>query len=399
MYYKRSLSAVLKNASDTFPVVLITGPRQVGKTTLFEHSLDESRCSVTLDDPKIRALAKTDPAMFFQTYKAPLLIDEVQYAPELFPYVKMIVDAEKKNGLFWLTGSQQFHLMKDITESLAGRVAILNLQGLSQREKQHLTTDPFNTDIKSPCGSKSMDQIYEMILRGSFPALFANPGMSWKLFYDSYLSTYIERDVRAILNVASEHGFLKFMCVIAARTGQLINYSEIAKEVEVSVNTIKSWISVLETSGLIYLLQPYSNNRITRTVKTPKLYFTDTGLCCYLSGWETVKTLANGAMNGAILETYVFSEIVKSYRHNGKNIRIFFYRDSSKREIDFLLENDGTLYPIEVKRKASPTESDVKNFKILEETKLPIGTGAIICLSDISIPLNKNVNIIPVSSL
>ncbi|MDR0697389.1 MAG: ATP-binding protein [Christensenellaceae bacterium] len=389
----------MENANNTFPVVLITGPRQVGKTTILEHNLSLNRQYITLDDPQIRSLANTDPSLFFQTYEPPILIDEIQYAPELFPYIKMIVDRKKQKGLFWLTGSQQFHLMKNITESLAGRVAILNLQGLSQCEKLQRKSETFTTELKKIKLQMNVKEIYEYILRGSFPALFADKNMSWKLFYDSYLKTYIERNIRSILNVSSEHDFLKFLCIIAARTGQLINYSEVSKEVRVSVNTVKSWISVLETSGLIYLLQPYSSNYISRTVKTPKLYFLDTGLCCYLSGWETVETLSNGAMSGAILETYVFSEIIKSYWHNGKSLKIYFYRDLAKREIDFLIEENDTFYPIEVKKTASPVPNDVKNFSILEDAKLNIGKGAVICFSNNSIPLDKDVNIIPVPSL
>ena len=401
MYFKRTLSKFLQAASKTFPVIFITGPRQVGKTTLLEHSSVEDRAYVTLDDPQIRLLAKNDPAMFFQRYQAPLLIDEVQYAPELFSYIKMIADKEKRTGMFWLTGSQQFHLMKNISESLAGRVAILDLQGLSQREK-------FNKPIQQPflpannlekVADLDLKSVYEIILKGSYPALYAREDVDRRLFYSSYLRTYLERDVRDLLKISDEQKFITFLQVAAARTGQLLNYADIARDVSVSQNTIKSWISILQTSGLIYLLQPYYNNITSRAIKTPKLYFLDTGLCCYLTGWNTSETLETSAMSGAIFETYVVSEIIKSYWHNGKQIQIYFYRDKEKKEIDILIEENGKLYPIEIKKSANPSTKDIKNFSVLDSISKPKGQGAIICFSNNYLPLNKDVTIIPVSYL
>ena len=402
MYIERTLSKILRNVTKTFPVVLITGPRQVGKTTIFEKSREENRNYVTLDDPQVRDLAKTDPALFLQSYKAPLLIDEIQYAPELFPHIKMIVDREKRSGLFWLTGSQQFHLMKNVSETLAGRVAILELQGFSRAEKQGQSdTVPFLPGSELPAFFEPMDVVraYDIIINGSYPAMFSISGMEKSIFYGSYLKTYIERDVRDLLHVADEYSFIKFMKVAAARTGQLLNYSDMAKDVDVSVNTIKSWISVLETSGLIYLLKPYHNNIAHRAVKTPKLYFLDTGLCCYLSGWESAGALSNGAMSGAILETYVISEIIKSYWHNGKQALLYFYRDKEKKEIDLLIENNGTFYPIEIKRTASPKVSDVKNIEALKRLGVQTGKGAIVCFYEKPLPLNREVDIIPVGCI
>ncbi|WNY25826.1 ATP-binding protein [Methanolapillus millepedarum] len=398
MYFERTLSGVLKKVTATFPAVLITGPRQVGKTTLFEKNKELGRTYVSLDDPQIRELAQTDPNLFLQTYKTPLLIDEIQYAPELFPYIKMAIDREKKKGLFWLTGSQQFQMMKNVSESLAGRIAILELQGLSFSEKQQKPeSEPFLPDggFKNK-QQTDIRQIYDLILRGSYPELFAVPDLDKNIFYASYLKTYIERDVRDLLNISDEHSFLKFMRVAASRTGQLLNYSDLAKDVDVSVNTIKSWISILETSGLIYLLQPYYNNIAKRATKTPKMYFLDTGLCCYLSGWDNADALSNGAMSGAILETYVVSEILKSYWYNGKQAGFYFYRDKDKDEIDLLIEQNGTFYPVEIKRTASPHQKDVANFEILEKIGLKKGKGAIICFYQNLLPLTKDVNIIPV---
>lgn len=401
MYFKRTLSESLQKASETFPIVFITGPRQVGKTTLLEHLSEEERIYVTLDDPEIRALAKRDPSLFFQRFKAPLLIDEAQYAPELFSYLKMIVDKEKKNGMFWLTGSQQFHLMKNISESLAGRVVILDLQGLSQCEK-------FNNPLHPPflpannlgkVAELDLKSVYELILKGSYPALYAQENVDRTLFYSSYLRTYLERDVRDLLNISDEQKFITFLKVAAARTGQLLNYADIARNVDVSQNTIKSWISILQTSGLIYLLQPYYNNITSRAIKTPKLYFLDTGLCCYLTGWDNAQTLETGAMCGAIFETYVVSEILKSYWHNGKQVQLYFYRDKEKKEIDILIEKDGKLYPIEIKKSANPTTRDVKNFSVLDSISKPKGHGAVICFSNNYLPLTKDISIIPVSYL
>jgi predicted AAA+ superfamily ATPase len=373
----------------------------VGKTTVFEHCKESSRTYVTLDDPQTKMLAKNDPRLFLQTYKAPLFIDEIQYAPELFPYIKMETDKTRQKGMFWLTGSQQFNLMRDVSESLAGRVAILELQGLSQSEKNGLDSVPFLPDALTPDSRPAMDiqSLYDPILRGSFPELHANPAMNRMLFYSSYLKTYIERDIRQLIQISDERRFITFVRVAAARTGQLLNYNDMAKDVEVSVNTVKSWISILETSGLIFLLPPYYNNIAHRALKTPKLYFADTGLCCYLSGWETVDTLSNGAMSGAMLETYVISEIMKSYRHNGLTPNAWFYRDRDKKEIDLLIERNGLFYPVEIKRTASPKTGDVKHFDMLARLGLPTGKGAIVCLYDKLLPLDSQTLIVPVGYL
>ena len=400
MFFERTIAHIIKKATETFPVVLITGPRQVGKTTVFEQYREPQRTYITLDDPQVRVLAQNDPALFLQTYKTPLFIDEIQYAPQLFPYIKMAVDREKQKGMFWLTGSQQFHLMRNVSESLAGRVAILQLQGLSQAEKFHRKNLPFLPDNEAMTNhTLDINQLYELILRGSYPELCANPNMDWELFYSSYLKTYIEKDIRDLITISDESAFIKFMKVAAARTGQLINYTDMANDVGVSANTVKSWLSLLETSGLTFMLQPYANNLIKRVVKTPKLYFYDTGLVCFLCGWVNAATLQNGAMNGAILETYVVSEILKSYHYNGKSVNAYFYRDKEKKEIDLLIERNGVFYPIEIKRTASPKESDVKSFGLLESKNLPVGKGAIVCFYENFLPLNREVNIVPVSYL
>ncbi|MDR0692924.1 MAG: ATP-binding protein [Prevotellaceae bacterium] len=398
MYFTRTISPKIEQINATFPVILITGPRQVGKTTVFEKLADPNRKFVTLDDPNARMLAQTDPALFLQTYEPPVFIDEVQYAPQLFPYIKMAVDKQKKKGMFWLTGSQQFVLIKNISESLAGRVAIVELQGFSQAEKNSRKGDIFLPSLLTPDKREphTVTTTYQTILNGSFPELHATKNMDRTLFYASYLKTYLERDVRALTQVGNEHAFLTFLKVAAARTGQLLNYADMAKNVGISESTVKSWISILLTSGLIFLLQPYYNNLTNRAVKTPKLHFFDTGLCAYLCGWNTVETLSLGAMNGAFLETYVVSEILKSYMHNCQNANFYFYRDKEKHEIDLLIEYDGLFYPIEIKRTASPKEEDLRHFKLLEKLGLKTGKGAIICLYENLLPLNREVIIAPI---
>lgn len=402
MYTKRTLEKTIKRASKFFPVILVTGPRQVGKTTVLENCESKKRNYISLDIIEIQEQAKQDPQRFLERYKAPLLIDEIQYAPQLLPYIKAIVDKEKKKGMFWVTGSQQFNLMANVSESLAGRVGILNLQGFSQSEKEELAdTSPF-LPIKKILSSKeniniNSKEIFRRIWKGSFPAIFKGKDKDWSLFYDSYLQTYIERDVKQIVKVSNEMLFLNFMRVLAARTSQLLNYSNIAGEIGVNETTVKSWISILQTSGLIFLLQPYSNNLKNRIIKTPKIYFMDTGLACYLTKWNTPDTLENGAFSGAILETYVVSEILKSYWHNGISPAIYFYRDKDMREIDIILEENGTLYPLEVKQKSNPKTDDIKHFSVLSNFKKEVAPGGVLCLSPTWLPLGERDFIIPVS--
>jgi predicted AAA+ superfamily ATPase len=405
--YKRTLEKTVKEISKTFPVLLITGPRQVGKTTLLEMCQEKDRGYVTLDDLDIRQIAQNDPGLFIQTYKAPLIIDEVQYAPNLFSYIKMEVDKYKKDGMYWLTGSQKFHLMKGITESLAGRVAIVDLLGFSQAEingysQKQIPFIPIKEWIAKNHfkGSKKVMDVYNQIWLGSYPK--ANNYIDKKTrerFYSSYIQTYINRDVKDILNVSDNTTFYNFISAVAARTGQLLNYSDIARDVGIDVKTSKSWLSVLETSGLVYLLRPYFSNLTKRLVKAPKLYFLDTGLCTYLTRWIDPESLEKGAMSGAILETYMFIEILKSYWHNGLEEHFYYYRDADQKEIDLIIETGDTIYPIEFKKTATPSISATKNFVVLEKLKKKLGHGAIICLREDHIPLSRGVDAIPVGCI
>ncbi|MBM3198772.1 MAG: ATP-binding protein, partial [Chlamydiae bacterium] len=377
MYHKRTLERFLRRAAEQFPVLLITGARQVGKTSIFAHLREEGRTYLTLDDPSLALLAKEEPSLFLQRFPPPVIIDEIQYAPELLPHIKMYVDREKKPGAFWLTGSQQFQLMQGVSESLAGRVGIVRLLGLSLRELQDraesctpfLPTRENLFDRFSQTIPLSLPQLYTYIWRGSFPAIALHEQGDKELFYSSYVQTYLQRDVRHLAKVGDEHSFLKFLQAAAARTGQLLNLSDLARDVGISPVTAKSWLSILETSGIVYLLEPYFSNITKRLVKAPKLYFLDTGLASYLTGWSSPETLEAGAMSGAILETFAVIEVLKTYLHNGKSAPIYYYRDKDKKEIDLLIIKDNAGYPLECKKTASPSKDDIRHFHLLE--KLP----------------------------
>ncbi|MFI3244430.1 MAG: ATP-binding protein [Akkermansia sp.] len=358
---------------------------------------------LSLDCLENRHLAQNDPELFLQRYPAPVLIDEIQYAPELFPYIKAIVDRDRQAGMYWLTGSPQFRLLQHLSENLAGRVGVLHLQGFSQAEKNNQPQLPAFLPTKSLLDERSgaqpvqdLHQLYHTIWKGSYPQLVGSDDAFWEIFYDSYLQSYIQRNVRDLRAVGNLLDFMKFMQVLAARTAEVLNYTTISKIVGVSVPTIKSWVSILEASGVIYLLQPFSSNLSKRLTKTPKVYFLDTGLVSYLCAWKSAEVLELGAMSGEILETYVISEILKSYWHQGKNPRVCFYRDKDGREIDLLIEENGKFYPIEIKRKSNPAQGDVKSFAYLKSLKMELGEGAVVCLVTTHLPINEQVMAVPV---
>jgi predicted AAA+ superfamily ATPase len=388
--------------------------RQIGKTFLLEKVKEPGRKYVSLDFPENRDLARNHPDLFMQRYTPPILIDEVQYAPELFTYIKIYADTHKLNGLFWLTGSQKFSLMKGIKESLAGRVAILDMLGLSYREIERQSESrpflPFMTEydsidephiadaVYSASGLKPLKllDLYKIIWNGSFPRLVAHRGVNREVFFRSYLQTYIERDVRDYQGINEDIKFYKFIRAAAVRTGSLLNYTDLARDADIDVRTAKTWLSTLERSGLVKLLYPYYVNVTKRLIKTPKLYFMDTGLCAFLGSFDTPQSLEASYINGAILETWAFTEILKSYWHNGMDPSIYFYRDADQREIDFVIERNMTLYPIEVKKTSAPTADCVKHFPLLEKLKKPVGPGAVLCLRPTALPLNKKTIALPV---
>ena len=386
-YITRSLEKVVLQVSKEYPVVLISGPRQVGKTTMLKKLMEGTdRNYVSLDDLQERALAKNDPEMFLQLHKPPILIDEVQYAPELFSMIKLIVDKEHRKGDFWLTGSQIFDLMKGVQESLAGRVAALSLSSLSQTEIYGGEDRPFQIEIehltkrKEGRTSGDLQEIFRRIFQGSMPAIVSNAVSNNSIFYASYLSTYIERDVRNLSDAIDSLKFLRFLTAVAARCSQMLNVNEIARDADINLKQAKDWMGILETLGIIFYLHPFSNNMLKRLVKTPKYYFYDTGLVAYLTKWSSPETLENGAMNGAILENYVVSEIRKSYLNSGKAPFMYYYRDKDAREIDIVLEQDGELNPIEIKKSANPAPEILRSFSVLEKTGLKRGKGAVICM-------------------
>lgn len=396
MYIKRTITEALHSASKQFAVLLITGPRQIGKTTCLQQSADPGRSYVTLDDPQARMLATDDPKLFLQRFSPPVLIDEIQYAPQLLPLIKMAVDSGANKGDYWLTGSQQFHLMAGVSESLAGRVGILQMLGFSYAEiiDQSDTSSPFlpsDALLHRQTNPLTLPQIYTHIWQGSFPAIVTDENMDRDLFYSSYVQTYLQRDVKALVNVGDEMAFMKFLRSAAARTGQLLNVSELGRDAGVTHNTARKWLSVLETSGLVYLLEPYHSNLTKRLVKTPKLYFMDTGLAAYLTQWTSPETLEAGAASGAFFETWAMTEIIKSYWHHGKVAPLYFYRDTDQKEVDLLIVQDGQIFPIEFKKTAMPSKKDIRPFAALNKLNLPIGHGAVVCLTDSPMPITEKV--------
>lgn len=402
-YINRNLEKVVAEVTKEYPVVLVTGPRQVGKTTMLLKMMEGTdRRYVTLDDLNERNLAKTDPELFLQMHKPPVLIDEVQYAPELFSYIKIHVDKTHAPGDFWLTGSQVFKLMKGVQESLAGRVAVLSLTSLSQAEIYGGNMSPFTVDMDAlserTVGRAAADTltIFERIYKGSMPAIVSGTNSNSQIFYSSYLSTYIERDVRELSDAIDSLKFLRFITAVAARCGQMLNVADIARDADINQTQAKNWLGILETLGIIFYLHPYSNNLLKRLVKTPKLYFYDTGLVCYLTKWSSAETLVNGAMNGAVLENYVVAEIMKTYLNSGKEPYIYYYRDKDAKEIDIVIEHDGVLNPIVIKKTSNPGSELIKVFELLDRSSTPREKGAVLCMKPGLSAIDRDNYIVPI---
>ncbi len=399
------MEELITQLTKEYSCILITGPRQVGKSTLLDH-IDSNRSKVTLDDLQERSLARNDPEMFLKVHKTPLLIDEVQYAPELFTYIKIMIDNGAEPGSFWLTGSQSFQLMKLAQESLAGRVALLNLSSLSQHEIfADNELEPFSISLdslqKRMVKNKEADvnEIFRRIWNGGMPGLISGKYTNHDIFFSSYLQTYISRDLKEDITFKNDSLFVDFIRAVACRIGQELDVHSVASDVEISDDTAKRWLNILEKSEIIFYLHPYSNNLLKRVVKTPKVYFFDTGLVSYLTKYSSPEILQNGSINGAILENYIVSEIRKSYMNSGKESYMYYYRDKEKREIDLILESDGLIHPIEIKKSSNPTLSMVRNFDVLKKAKIPLGMGAVICMKDQLSALDKNTLIIPVWSI
>lgn len=402
-YIRRDIEKKLFSLMEDYACVLITGPRQVGKTTLLREHIRDDRTYVTLDDLDERRLAQTDPALFFQIHKTPIMIDEVQYAPQLFPYIKIAIDNGAAPSSFWLTGSQSFRMMELAQESLAGRAAIIEITSLSQHELYgNGDSMPFTLDLellmqRKECGQTAMtEEIYERIWEGSMPGYRSGKYRDRSVFYSSYIRTYIERDISEMLDHVDTLLFADFIRSAACRCAQMLNVHDIAQDVGISDDTARHWLLLLERSGIIFYLHPYSNNLLKRTVKTPKLYFFDTGLVAYLTKYTTPEILANGALNGAILENYVVNEIRKTYLNRAEDCLMWYYRDKDNNEIDVVIESDGKLHPIEIKRSANPGSELIGAFRVLDKGSLPRGKGAVLCMRPELSAVNSDNYIVPI---
>ena len=402
-YIKRDLESKFLSLSNEYSCLLLNGPRQIGKTTMLKQLSQPGREYVSLDDFEERKLAKTDPALFFQAHSAPMIIDEVQYAPELFTYIKIAVDNGAAPGSFWLTGSQTFKLMALAQESLAGRTAILRMSAFSQHEIYgkgdcaEFAVEWEALKVRKSNGEPTdMTGIYRRIWNGSMPGLVSGKFKDRDVFYSSYLQSYIERDVQDQIALEDPLQFGDFIRAAAARTGQMLNIHNIAQDVGVSDDTAKRWLSVLEKSGVIYYLRPYSNNLLKRTVKTPKLYFFDTGLVAYLTRYSSPEILSNGALNGALLENYVVSELLKTYHNNARECLLWYYLDKQNNEIDMVMEKDGALHPLEVKRSVNPGSELIGTFSVLSKASVPVSTGAVLCMRPELTMINANHYIVPI---
>ncbi|MCI2131388.1 MAG: ATP-binding protein [Eubacterium sp.] len=408
MYIKRHLEDIVTRYSMQYPVVMVCGQRQVGKSTMLYHIKESARTYVTLDDMNARRLAETDPGLFFETYMPPVLIDEFQRVPDLLLEIKKITDrlsleGKDNSGLFWLTGSQKFSMMKGVSESLAGRVAIFDLSGLSSAEIEGKApweffpqVDVLKTRVKG-LPPVTLNGVFGKIIKGGMPKVIASD-IDNDRYYSDYVNTYIEKDIRDYAHIGKIHEFTDFLIYMAAHTSQELIYSKISSEIGISAPTAKEWVSLLESSGIIYILRPYFNNITKRLIKTPKMYFMDTGLAAWLTRWPDALTLANGAMSGAFFETYVVTEIAKSFLNAGHQPSLYYYRDMDQKEIDLVIVREGKIWPVEIKKSTSPNHPD-KNFKTLERFGMEVAPGIVLCLSDQLVPLNRGAWLCPVSVL
>ncbi len=404
MYIHRIMETKLKYLANHFPVVMVCGARQVGKTTLLNQIREKNGQIqyVTLDYPRIRALAKEDPELFLQQYQPPIIIDEIQYAPELLSFIKIRTDQAQQNGMYYLTGSQMFHMMRNIRESLAGRVGILSMYSLSKAEIEGRESEPFLPGrIKITELTDEITDVFEKIYRGGMPRMVTDKELLPEDYFGAYMQTYLERDIRDLITVRDENKFIKFISCAAARTSQEVNLADLAKDIEIDRKTADGWLSILVSSGLVYLLYPYSGNTIKRIIKRPKLYFMDTGLACYLTLWNNPRALELSAMAGAMFENYVISEIIKGYVNHGIDVRsrLCYYRDSNGKEIDLMILENNKVYPIEIKKSADPGKDALKNFSVLGSLSEEVGEGAVICMTPMVIPLDDKNKMVPIGCI
>lgn len=404
-YIKRSLERKFLKMSETFKVVMVTGARQVGKSTMLKHlAEDTGRVYVSMDDADLRELANNDPKLFFQMYQPPVLIDEVQKAPALFEEIKIICDNSDERGQFWLTGSQSRKLVKQAGDSLAGRICVLKMYSLSAKEVADRADDiPEEYSITSliPRSStlpkNNILDVYTRIWEGGMPDMLNMDAEQRREYWNSYIDAYLMRDAVDDNGIIDTEGFRKFLRACAAFSGRLLNYADLGSAAGVSGTTAKEWLKVLQSMGIVYLLEPFFSNELKRMVKTPKLYFSDTGLCAYLSSWTSRGTLMNGAAAGHFLENYVITEMIKNASYGEREMNLNFYRDKNQKEIDLIVEIDGVLHPFEIKRSASPERKAIKAFGVLEKSDREVGAGGIICMAETPFPIDANNSLIPVN--
>lgn len=404
-YIERALERKFMRMSSFFKAVLVTGARQVGKTTMLKHLAEgQGRTYVSMDNTMARALAQSDPVLFFQTYKPPIIIDEIQKAPELFEQIKLICDETEEKGLFWLTGSQQYQMMKNIRDTLAGRIGILELYSLSKAEVDGtIFTDKLDfslqclLDRQRSAKKPDIVDIFEHIWRGGMPDVLKADSEQRQEYFNSYIETYLMRDVAEAGGITDSIRFRRFLNACAALTAEQVNYKALAEAAEISQPTAREWLRILQGLGIVYLLPPFANNELKRLTKTPKLYFCDTGLCAYLSMWLTRDTLMNGAVSGHYFENHVVVELLKSFSYSSNKANLTYYRDSNSKEIDVIVEENGYVHPLEIKKAASPDRREVKKYEVLDKTSLQRGNGGIICMCEEVIPIDQKNCFIPCS--
>ena len=398
---KREAHKTIERINKTFRVLLVSGPRQVGKTTLLKEYLPKNMNYVTLDDEVLRRQAKENPKTFLEEHPWPILIDEAQYAPELFSYIKIIVDNENKRGMYWLTGSQQINLMKNVQESLAGRVGIVKLNSLTYSETNNVENKKIFEPDNLQKGKKYIDvnELFEKIFRGGMPELYDVPEFNKNDYFFAYVDTYLSKDVKDQLDILDAKTFKNFMISVASKNGEQLNYTTIANEIGITDKTVKTWLNILVSSGIVYLLEPFMNTKLKRITHMPKIVFMDSGLCSYLAGWESARDLQLSEVSGHYLETYIISEIIKSYNALGIDPKISYYRDKEKNEIDLIFEKNKKIYPFEIKKTGNPTKAMISNFSKLDNINKQVEPGGIICCYDDLIHLDEKNYIIPISSV